>query len=168
MPDEPKVEPEGTEKPRDYESEIKGLRSEAAGYRVERNELKKQVEALSEAQKKRDDAEKSEVEKLTEGKAAAEKALADKEREIGEAQTRFRIMSAAQKAGVVDPELAYKALDLADIDPEDPKTIKKALENLLKDKPFLVASQPPSPGTGGPPIAGKPSADQMLLRMMKK
>lgn len=168
MTDELKVEPEVSEPKNFDESYVKELRGEAASYRVERNDLRKTVEELGTKIKGFEDSNKTEIEKITERAATAERTLADKEREIAEAQTRFRIMSAAQKAGIVDPELAYKALDLADIDPEDPKTIKKALENLLKDKPFLVASQPPTPGVGGPPIAGKPSPDQMLLRMMKK
>lgn len=166
MPEEPQVETEAEVKTFD-ENYVKELRSEAKTYRLNLRETEKSVEALKDELKSFKDADKTEVEKLTERAAMAERALADKDREIAEAQTRSKVVSEATRMGFANPGVAYQLVDLASID-EDPKTIKKALESLIKSEPYLVKSQPPSPGTGGQPIAGKPSPDQMLLRMMKK
>lgn len=168
MMPEPKVEPEVSQ-PKTYdESYIKELRGEAASYRIERNDLRKTVEELGNKIKGFEDGNKSEVEKITERAATAERALADKEREIAEAQIRSKVISEASKLNIVDLDAAYKLLDMSQID-ENPASVKKALTSLIKDKPFLVKSnQPPSPGVGGPPVQGKKTSDQMWVDMMKK
>lgn len=143
------------------------LRKEAAGYRVERNDLKKQVEALTGEIQGFKDQNKTELEKITERAATAERALADKDREIAEAQMRTNITSVASRLNIVDPDAAYKLLDMSLID-DDPKSVKKALESLVKEKPFLLkVSGPPSPGAGGPPVVGKKSANQQWVDMYK-
>lgn len=167
MTDEGKTPETEEEAPRDYESEIKSLRNEAASYRVERNDLRKQVEALSKAQKDREDAEKSELQKAVDRAAEAERLLADKDREIAEAMVRSKVVAEASKMNVVDPDAVYRLLDLTLID-EDPKSVKKALEALLKEKPYLQSQQPPVAGPGGPPIKGKPTEDQAWLKMFKE
>ena len=167
MPEPEGTMPEGSE-PKSYdESYVKELRGEAAGYRVERNDLRKRVEELDTKLKSFEDANKSEVEKATERAAKAESALADKEREIAEAQMRYKIAAEAQKLNIVDPDAAYKLLDRSLID-EDPGSVKKALASLIKEKPFLVASQPPTPGVGGPPVQGKKSSDEQWVDLLHR
>ena len=168
MPDEPEgTKPEGSEPKNFDESYVKELRGEAAGYRVERNDLRKQVEDLSNKVKGFEDSNKSEIEKITERAATAEKALEAKEREIVEAQIRYKVVSEATKLNIVDPDAAYKLIDLSLIS-EDPKSVKKTLEALVKDKPFLVKdSTPPTPGVGGPPVKGKMTPNEAWFQMLK-
>ncbi len=163
-------EPEGNEdEPRNFdESYVKELRAEAAGYRVERNELKKQVEALAKAQKDREDSKKSELERAQAKVADLEKTIADKDAAMAKASLRAMVLSEAAKLNVVDTDAVYRLLDLDSID-EDPASLKKALTALLKEKPYLVKEDaPPSPGVPGPPVkGGKPSTDQMMADMLK-
>lgn len=164
---EPEVEPTVAE-PKTYdEGYIKELRSEAAGYRVERNELRKTVEDLASKVKGFEDGNKSEMEKQIERTAKAERALADKDREMGDMLTQSRIVSMASRMNIVDPEAAYKLVDLSSVDVEDPKSVEKALQGLVKRKPYL-AKTPPTPGVGGPPVKGKKSADQEFAEKLRQ
>lgn len=166
MPEE-KPEVQETEGGRDYESEIRELRQEAAGRRVALREAEKLVESLKDQLKEREDAEKSEVTKLAEVKAELEKKVADMESAMKERDIRARVVSEAAKLNVVDPDTVYRLLDISTID-EDPASLKKALTSLLKEKPFLIKeAEPPTPGVGGRPIEGKPSTDQEWADLLK-
>jgi hypothetical protein len=166
------TEPEGQEpevkEPKTFdEGYVKELRNEAAGYRVERNELKKQVETLAEQVKGFEDANKSELEKAQAKAVEAERLLAEKDREIAETSLRASVMAAAAHINIVDADAAYKLLDLSALDPEDPKSIAKALTELVKDKPFLVKA-PPNPGIGQKPVQGAKTTPELWVDMLKK
>jgi seryl-tRNA synthetase len=161
-------ETEGTESKSFDESYVKELRSEAAKYRTERNELKKQVEALAAKDKEREDSGKSEVEKLAGRIAALEAEKVTLEKAAREKDMRAMVVSEAAKMNVVDSDAVYRLLDLDGV--EELADIKKALTVLLKEKPFLIKEEgPPSPGAGGqkPPSGSKKSTDQQLVDMLK-
>lgn len=163
-------EPEGREsaEPKSYdEAYVKELRGEAAKHRTEKNTLKKQVEDLDAKLRGLEDAGKSELEKVTGEKVRLERELADKEREVAEREVKAQVFAAAAKLNIVDPDMAYLALDLASLDPDDPKAVQRALIALAKEKPYLVKeSTPPTPGVGGPPVQGKKSVDDMMLDLL--
>ena len=150
------------------EDYVRSLRSESAKHRSERNELRKTVEEMDAKLKGYEDKSKSEVEKITEEKVKLERDLADRDREMAEAALKAKVYSEASKLNIVDSEMAYLALDISSLDPEDPKSVSKALTSLLKDKPYLLKSAPPTPGAGGPPVQGKPGPEQQFLNLLKQ
>jgi len=166
MPEETESqEPEVKTFDEDY---VRSLRSESAKHRSERNELRKTVEELDAKLKGYEDKSKSEVEKITEEKVKLEQALADRDREMAEAALKAKVYSEASRLNIVDSEMAYLALDISSLDPDDPKSVQKALSSLVKDKPFLLKSAPPTPGAGGPPVQGKPGPEQQFLNLLKQ
>lgn len=97
-------------------------------------------ERLRNAEKERDDLKKSQMtdaEKVQKERddAIAAKATADKRvRDL-------QVQVLAGKIGIVDPEAASALLDWSSIsDPEDSKSVEKALKDLVKDKPYLAGS----------------------------
>jgi predicted RNase H-like nuclease (RuvC/YqgF family) len=166
MPEETEgQEPEVKTYDEDY---VRSLRSEAAKHRTEKNELRKQVEELDAEVKGFKDASKSEMERIVEEKAKLERDLADRDREMAEAAVKAQVFAEAAKLNIVDPDMAYLALDLSEIDTEDVKSVSKALVNLVKEKPYLLKSEPPTPGAGGPPLQGKKSPSDMWVDVLKQ
>ena len=161
-------EPEGTEEPKTFdEGYVKELRREAAARRKNEKALEKRVEELDAELKGLRDKDKPEIERLTEEKAALERKLQEKDQEITENAKRSRIIAEAMKLNVVDPDAVYRLLDPSTL--EDPEDVKRAIAALLKEKPWLIKdATPPTPGTGGPPVVGKKSPDQMLTDMLKR
>ena len=150
------------------EDYVRSLRSESAKHRSERNELRKTVEELDAKLKGYEDKSKSEVERITEEKMKLERDLADRDREMAEAALKAKVYAEASRLNIVDSEMAYLALDISTLDPDDPKGVQKALSSLVKDKPFLLKSTPPTPGAGGPPVQGKPGPEQQFLNLLKQ
>jgi len=150
------------------EDYVRSLRSESAKHRSERNELRKTVEELDAKLKGYEDKSKSEVERITEEKMKLERDLADRDREMAEAALKAKVYAEASRLNIVDSEMAYLALDISSLDPDDPKSVQKALSSLVKDKPFLLKSAPPTPGAGGPPVQGKPGPEQQFLNLLKQ
>jgi len=150
------------------EDYVRSLRSESAKHRSERNELRKTVEELDAKLKGYEDKSKSEVERITEEKMKLERDLADRDREMAEAALKAKVYAEASRLNIVDSEMAYLALDISSLDPDDPKSVQKALSSLVKDKPFLLKSAPPTPGAGGPPVQGKPGPEQQFFNLLKQ
>lgn len=168
MPEEPTVETEAVEPKTFDEAYVRELRAEAKAYRLNLREAEKSVEALTGKVKKYEEGTKSEVERITEEKAALERALADKDREITESQIRAKVVSEAAKLNIVDIDAAYRLLDLSLID-EDPKSVTSALKSLVKEKPYLLkTSAPPTPGVGGRPIQAKKSGNEQFAEMLRQ
>ena len=168
MPEAEGQEPEAQEPKTFDESYVKELRGEAAQYRVERNELRKQVETLTSQIREKEDSEKTDAERMATKLADLERSLADKEREMAEATVKNAVLNEASKMNLVDPDAAYQLVDLNLID-ENPKSVGKALEVLIKDKPYLLKStQPPTPGAGGPPVQGSKSTDDMWADLLRQ
>jgi hypothetical protein len=143
---------------------IKELRDEAAKWRRQLRETEKQRAEL-EAQWASD-------------KTAFEKRIADFEKTQAETHARARksvleyeAKLLAVQRGAVDPDAAYKLLDVAQIEFDDqgkPKGLDTAIDELLKAKPFLVGA-PGKPqilnaSPSNPPKQGNFSAAQMRDR----
>jgi len=114
------------------------------------DELKKAADKL----KKLEDAQKTDAEKTTQRVADLEKSDAEKGKLLKERTTRYEVMLAAQKLNIVDPDAAYRLLDLTTIEFDDeglPKDVEKALKALLKARPYLEAK----PKGNGPPETPK-------------
>lgn len=141
-------EPELEQFTADY---VKKLRAEAADYRKKLRELEAQVK--SEA-----DAKLTDAEKLNKRLADLERQQADAQRERQERTTRYEVMLAAGKVGIVDPEAAYRLLDLKVLEFDDegnPQNVEAALGDLLKAKPFLAGTPMPAGGASTNPAAGR-------------
>jgi len=174
MTDEPEVqETEGDEERVPTESEVKGLRQEAASRRVALRESEKQVENLTAKLQKYANADKSELERLTEEKVALETQLINYQAEMEKVAVDTAIKLSAASAEVVDVEAITKLIDRSEIvcDEGQVSGVEKALKRLLKDKPYLgkEPTPPPAPGTGGQPLDGSDvnGLDNALSEMFK-
>ena len=153
---------------------VEGLRREAASYRVKLRDTEKNVEALNSKLQEYEDKDKSEVERLTAKATQLERDLSEKERMIVETTMKSAISNEAVKMGIIDPDVAFALIDTSLIEYDDGKVkgLKKALESLIKEKPYLIekeATPPPSPGAGGQPLsgAGIKNLDSMIMNMLK-
>jgi len=165
---EPEVEQERRES---YSrEEMSAVRNEAKNYRLKLRETERMVEDLNAELKGLKDRDKSELERIVEEKADLERRLTEMEREKAEAALRATIIAEATKAKIVDPDAAYRLLDMAEVDPSDPRSLTRALANLVKERPYLAQpeDEPPTPGVGGRPIQGKPSTDEMWAEMLRR
>jgi len=101
----------------------------------------KELEALRAEAKKHQDAELSETDKLRKRVAELELQEVESQRERQERIVRYEVMLAAQKMNLVDPDAAYKLLDLTGLEFGDDgsvKDIETALKELIKARPYLV------------------------------
>ncbi len=137
---------------------VRKLRAEAADYRKRLRELEGKVKANEEA-------------KLTE-QERLQKRLAELERKEMEYQMtlqartlEYEVKLHAARLGVVDPEAAYRLLDLKQIEFDDdgkPLNIEKVLKELVAKKSYLVSSSSsPSPAN---PAQGRVSGQQVFTR----
>lgn len=120
---------------------VRKLRAEAAEYRKRLRELKQTV-------KQHEEAKLSESERLQKRLAELEREQAAYQRERQERTLKYETMLAASRLGIVDPDAAYRLLDVASIEfAEDgtPKNLEAALFELVKAKPYLVAQSSGSP-----------------------
>lgn len=129
-------------------SYVKQLRAEAASYR-------KRLADLEAKAKQDEDAKLSEADQLKKKLAELEAAAAQSAKVRQEQTTRYEVMLAASKLGIVDPDAAYRLLDQSTLEyGEDgaPKNIEAALKAMVGGKPWLVG------GTGSGGSAANPNA----------
>lgn len=122
-------------------SMVRKLRAEAAEYR-------RKLRELEETERKRKEAEMSELEKVRAHLADYERREADWQRTLQDMRVRHEVQAHAAKLGIVDPEAAYRLLDLATLEFDDdgaPKGVDKVLQALLRDKPYLHGQVPVGP-----------------------
>lgn len=125
--------------------------------RRENQALRQRMKAFEDKAKAEEDAKLSETQKLQKQVADAEaekKAAAQRERER---TAKYEVMLAAQKAGIVDADAAYKLLDLDTLEFDEkgnPKGIDAALKELLKAKPYLAGIPATAAGAATNPAAG--------------
>ncbi|MBX6770875.1 MAG: phage scaffolding protein [Chloroflexi bacterium] len=129
---------------------ISRLKAEAAEYRKRLRELEAKVKADEEAKL-------SETERLQKRLAELEREQALWQRERQERTLKYETMLAASRLGIVDPEAAYRLLDMSNLEFDEdgsPKNLEQALKDLLKAKPYLAgqpvvtAGSPTNPATG--------------------
>ncbi|MEZ0396827.1 MAG: phage scaffolding protein [Anaerolineales bacterium] len=137
---------------------VRKLRAEAADYRKRLRELESKVRADEEA-------------KLTE-QERLQKRLVELERKETEYQMalqartlEYEVKLHAARLGVVDPEAAYRLLDLKQIEFDEdgkPMNLEKVLKELVTKKPYLVgATNAASPMN---PAQGRVSGQQVFTR----
>jgi len=102
-----------------------------------------------------EDSQKSEADKQRDKIAELERANIEHLQQRQEYVTEYEIRLAASRLGIIDPEAAYKLVDLARIEYDDgkPKNIDKVLAELVKTRPYLLGAHKSSgdagAGTGG-------------------
>lgn len=139
--------PEGTdpdEKDLVPRSDLQRVNREAAKYRRERNDLQNRLKQF-------EDAEKTEIERLSgENKTLSDRLSASEKRERA-----LRVEVMATRVGVT-PEARADAVKLLDWDkiedPDNDQMIEDALKDLVKERPYLrgaVGGADGGAGTGG-------------------
>lgn len=124
--------------------EARKLRSEAANLRKRLKELEDQKQQI-------DESKLSETERLQKRLSELERAQADWERERQEIMLQRHIENVAAKLGIVDPEAAWKLIDLKEVDFDDDgksKNIESLLKTLIQKKPYLANNFARSAGAG--------------------
>lgn len=102
-----------------------------------------ELKTLVKQKKEHEDAEKSELQKAQERAAALEK---EKETLLASQKTRtaqYDVAVKAAKLGIVDPDAAYRLMDQGKIEFDDagnPTNTEVLLQDLIKNKPYLVGS----------------------------
>ena len=147
-----------TEQSKTYdEAYVKKLRAESANYRTKYKELEtslnqKQSEFqnnLLKALGLEPDPNKNYEKQLSEARLKAQEA----ENRANEKLMRAKIEIESSKLGIIDPELAYLAMDKTGVKVKDDGSVdrvKEALEALLKSKPHLKGQIKPIGGPSNP------------------
>jgi chromosome segregation ATPase len=130
---------DGSQDDRKTDSELARARSEAAKYRTELREAQAQLKDLADAQKERDDAEKSELQKATERATNLEGQVSERDQKLRDLTLAQEVYKAAQKLDIVDPDAAFQLLDkkAVEYEGEQPKNIDDLLTSLVEAKPYL-------------------------------
>lgn len=127
---------------------VRKLRAEAAEYRRKLRELEQTV-------RQHEEAKLSETERLQKRLAELEREQAQWQRERQERTLRYETMLAASKLGIVDPDVAYRLLDMTALEFDEdgrPTNLEQALRELLRTRPYLAGAastvSPTNPATG--------------------
>jgi hypothetical protein len=133
-------------------------------------DLKKRANAAEKALQDIRDKDLPETERLNKRLVDLEKALADRERELGDVRLRSGVTAIASRLGYTDPDDAWRFIDRSavtfDSDGE-PKNLQKVLEDLLASKPYLAKSAGPGDwgaGSTGRAPGGKTDMDAIIRR----
>lgn len=120
---------------------VRKLRAEAAEYRKRLRELESKVKADEEAKM-------TEQEKLQKRLAELERKESEYQRALQERVLEYEVKLHATRLGIVDPNDAYRLLDLAQVEFDDegkPVNVDKVLKELIAQKPWLVGNTHVSP-----------------------
>jgi hypothetical protein len=115
---------------------VRRLRAEAAEYRRKLRELEREL-------KQRDEEKLSETERMRLRLSELEKELTQRELLIREHTLRYETMLRARELGIIDPEAAYRLLDLAEVEYDEtgrPTNIERLLRDLVRKRPYLVGN----------------------------
>lgn len=130
------------QEPERFDAEyIRKLRAEAAEYRKKLRELEAVV-------KQNQEAKLSEAERLQKRLAELEHEREEWARERQERTLRYETMLTAQKLGIVDPDAAWRLLDLKQIEFDEdgqPQNVEKVLRDLIRARPYLAGGPSASP-----------------------
>lgn len=134
----------------------------------ERDRHRKKLSGYEDAERKAQEAQLSEIERATKRATEAESRSEQYRQQLVTAHVKL----AAQAKGIIDPDLAALAIaaELEYGDDGMPNNVEKALEKLVKNKPYLVAQQaqqqqtPTAPLQGGAPAvpAMNPGRSQIV------
>lgn len=113
---------------------VRKLRTEAAEYRRKLRELEAEL-------RRRQEQELSEVERLRIRVEEAERAKLELERRLQEVALRSAVVERASQFGIIDPDAAYRLLDLARVEFDDdgrPTNLDTLLRELVRKRPYLA------------------------------
>lgn len=128
-----KTETQEVEEERFDADYVRKLRAEAAENRRKLRDLESKVRAD-------ENAKLSEQERLQKRLSELEREVADKERASQERVTEYEVKLLAKELGIVDPEAAWRLLNLAELEFDEggkPKNAEVKLKELIKNKPYL-------------------------------
>lgn len=141
-------EPEGS---KSYDAEyVKNLKAEAKKYRQDKSALKKEFDEVK-AKLQALEAEKlTDVEKKEKRIAELEKELTDIQGSIKVKEVDNLILKSISGKNLIDTDAAILLIkkELESEEEIDGKVITKAVDKLIKDKPYLVSSGAPNPSGG--------------------
>lgn len=140
--------------PERAKSTILAQREAEKKLKAELAEARKVRETLEKEKKEREDAELSEIERHKRAAEESNAKAADLEKRLKETELRYRVVGAASRLNIVDPEVVYLLIDKTDLD--DDSKVEAALKELIKTKPYLVAPKAEDKGTKGAPPTPKP------------
>ncbi len=123
----------------------------------ERDRHRKKLTTYEEAERKAQEAALSEVEKATKRASDAEHRIQQYQQQLVSAQVKL----AAQGKGIIDPDLAALAIHNKLEYGEDgmPTNVSDVLDQLIKDKPYLLTpTKPAEPESPPPAQPTKPNA----------
>jgi hypothetical protein len=113
---------------------VRKLRAEAAEYRRKLRELEREL-------RKRDEEKLSEAERMRMRLSELEKELSQRELLLREHTLRYETMLRARELGIIDPDAAYRLLDLSEVEYDEsgrPTNIEKLLRELVRRRPYLA------------------------------
>lgn len=163
-------EPEPSQEDTTEESKSKltpeQLETELAKVRREAAQRRKREEALEKQLKEKEDAELSETERLKKQVAEYQKKDADKDKTLQERTISYEIRLASKDYGIVDTQAAELLIDrdLLEYDEDgkiEEKTLDKAMQKLVKDRPWLVGT---ATGGGSPTNPARPDGSKFFTR----
>jgi hypothetical protein len=134
--DAAKTETQAAEEERFDTEYVRKLRSEAAEYRKKLRDLEAKVRTDEEAKL-------SESERLQKRLAELERQQSEWERDRQERTLQYEVKLAAAQLGIVDPDAAWRLLDLKEVDFDDdgkPKNVDVVLKKLIQQKPYLASA----------------------------
>lgn len=161
----PAQQPEpNSQEPEKFDAEyVKKLRAEAAGYRKRLNDLETKFKAD-------EDAKLSEADQLKKRLADLEAQYKQNAVERQEQTTRYEVMLAASKLGIVDPEAAFKLLDHNALEYGEngaPINVEAALKALVTARPWLQKQEQPA-GAGSPANPAGTKGGRLTLEEVKR
>lgn len=112
-----------------------------------------ELDTLRSKQREREDADKSESEKLKEQIADLERKSTTALQKLVDTQNRSAIERAATRAGATDPEDVFRLLDAADFEHDEEGNLTNAetlVKELLRKKAYLVKAEPAAATRGVP------------------
>lgn len=142
--------------PERAKSTILAQREAEKKLKAELAEARKVRETLEKEKKEREDAELSEIERHKRAAEESNAKAADLEKKLKETELRYRVVGAASRLNIVDPEVVYLLIDKTDLD--DDGKVEAALKELIKTKPYLVAPKADDKGRQGAPPTPKPDS----------
>jgi hypothetical protein len=113
---------------------VRKLRAEAAEYRRKLRELEREL-------RKRDEEKLSETERMRTRLSELERELTQRELALREHTLRYETMLRARELGIIDPDAAYRLLDLSEVEYDEsgrPTNIEKLLRELVRKRPYLA------------------------------
>lgn len=134
-------------------NEVEELRAALKRANAESAERRKRLEQLEADEKKRNDAQLTEVEKATKRADAAEARLAEQAKAMRERSIRHAVEIEASRAGFIAPDDAAVLADLSGVQYDETtgqvSGVDAAVKALAKAKPHLVKQSAPAPNIDG-------------------